>query len=118
MDKKTFGQLGEKKAEAFLMEKGYEILDRNFLKRSGEIDLIVFDPFEQEYVFVEVKTRKSNLYGYPEEFVDDEKLEKISSTAEIWLDLNGKAEANWRIDIIAISKQGFNFEIHHLENVI
>ena len=54
MDNKLLGKKGEQKAVEFLKEKGYQIIEQNFLKRMGEIDIIAFDPKYKEYVFIEV----------------------------------------------------------------
>ena len=117
MDKKSFGKKGELKAAEFLKNKGYSILSSNYIKRSGEIDIIAFDPKHDEYVFVEVKTRKDHYFGYPEDAVDDEKLEKIAVTAESWLAENSLDDSEWRIDIISIEWSDKHPEIEHIENV-
>lgn len=117
MDKKLFGAAGESKAKEYLINKGYNIIQANYLKRSGEIDIIAFDPKYNEYVFVEVKTRSNNSFGYPEEAVDDEKISKIAETAENWLADNDIDDSEWRIDIISIEWRGEKIEIDHLENV-
>ena len=44
MDRKEFGKKGELKAVEFLKEKGFKIIETNYLKRAGEIDIIAFDP--------------------------------------------------------------------------
>ena len=67
MDKRTLGKLGESKAVEFLKEKGYKIIEKNYLKRTGEIDIIAFDPEYKEYVFTEVKKRTNLSFVYHEE---------------------------------------------------
>lgn len=101
MDRKKTGKLGEELAEAFLLKKGYEIIGKNYLKRSGEIDLIAWDKKEDELVFVEVKTRRNKAFGSPEEAVTLDKLAKMEKTAESWLEEN-RENSPWRIDIVAI----------------
>lgn len=113
MDKKEIGKKGEERALGFLKQKGYKILEQNYHKRSGEIDIIAFDPHYGEYVFVEVKTRKNNDYGYPEEFVDWKKIEKITATGEIWLAEKQIQNPEWRIDCIGIVGD----QIDYLENI-
>jgi len=117
MDKKLFGAQGESRAKEYLINKGYKIIQSNYLKRTGEIDIIAFDPKYNEYVFVEVKTRSNKSFGYPEEAVDDEKLSKIAETAESWLADNDIDDSEWRIDIISIEWKGGKPEITHLENI-
>ena len=61
--KQQLGKIGENLASEYLEKQGYLILERNFACRQGEIDIIAKD--EKEFVFVEVKTRKSLKFGYP-----------------------------------------------------
>lgn len=66
----------------FLKNQGYEILDRNFRCKFGEIDIVAK---EQEYlVFVEVKHRKNYRFGYPQEAVDRRKQHKIRKTSDYY----------------------------------
>ncbi len=117
MSKQSFGKKGEVKAINHLESKGYQILERNFHKRSGEIDIICFDPKFKEYVFVEVKTRRNINLGYPEEFVDQKKINKIITTAELWFEKKNIDEPEWRIDIVSIEWSEKEFKIRHLENI-
>lgn len=61
------GKQGELIAEVFLKNQGYRIRDKNYLEKSGEIDLIVEKG--QYIIFVEVKFRNNLDYGYPREAV-------------------------------------------------
>jgi putative endonuclease len=61
--RQTFGRVGERLAAQALRERGYRILEQNFRCRYGEIDLVAEDA--QDLVFVEVKTRRGDLYGLP-----------------------------------------------------
>ncbi len=117
MNKQETGKKGEDMAVDYLAKEGYDILDRNYLKRQGEIDIIAFDPKFKEIVFVEVKTRKDSKFGYPEEFVSNRKIEKIETTGNIWLDENNKIDTFWRIDIIAIELDYNPPKIEHLKNI-
>ena len=58
------GKEGEEKAVAFLQEKGYVILEKNYRSGRAEVDIIA--GFKDIIVFVEVKTRSSYVFGYPE----------------------------------------------------
>lgn len=102
--------------ESYLKKLGYQILDRNYQKKTGEIDLIAEDPEKNEIVFIEVKTRKSGKYGYPEEAVNQRKLKKIEKTALFWLNERAKPNRLWRIDILAVEIQK-KVQITHLKNV-
>lgn len=116
MDHKKLGKVGESLVEDYLIKKGYLILDNNYLKRVGEIDLVTFDPQKKEIAFIEVKTRRTKTFGHPEEAVTKNKLLKIEKAALSWLDENKKFEEPWRIDILSVE---FKKEpvIIHLENV-
>jgi len=114
---KNFGKKGELEAEEFLKAKGYRIIENNYLKRVGEIDIITFDPKYEEYVFVEVKTRKNLNFGYPEEAVTPQKINKIIKTAENWFDNEKINNPEWRIDIISIDWSEKKPKIEHIENI-
>ena len=117
MNRRSLGKHGEEKAIEFLKEKGYEIIETNYLKRSGEIDIIAFDPKYREYVFVEVKTRQSTRFGYPEEAVNKNKINKIEKTAESWLMEKEKVDVEWRVDIISIELTDKKLQIRHIQNI-
>lgn len=94
------GAEAEERAAAYLLAQGYKILERNYRHGKGEIDLICWKkPF---VVFVEVKYRKNNSFGYPEEFVDRRKLEMVKKTAVLYV-LQKKYEGPVRYDVIAIT---------------
>lgn len=107
------GNYGESKACEFLIANGYEVVERNFRAGRAEVDIIAKLP--DTFVFIEVKTRKSIAYGYPEEFVDERKIELIHAAAETYCDAN-----NWRghirFDIIAIVKNNQGVELEHFED--
>lgn len=117
MDPKTLGKEGEKKAIEFLTRQGYQIIEKNYRKRTGEIDIIAFDPSQSEIVFIEVKTRRSLNFGYPEESVNNKKIKKIIETAEQWLEDKKSSGKEWRIDIISIEWQKEIPTIDHFKNI-
>ena len=107
------GNEGEDLAVAFLEQKGFTVLERNYRYKRSEIDLIV--KRENWLVFIEVKTRTSTAFGYPEEFVDAHKKKMIFQGA-----LNYMIEEDWqgnvRYDIVAIHFRADQPEIHHIED--
>lgn len=113
--RRLFGDSAEQTAEQFLIKKGYVILDRQFLTRVGEIDLIARQG--DEVVFVEVKARHTDAFGYPEASVTPTKLRKIAKTALLYLRLKQLEESNFRIDVIAIEHQFSPPRITHFEGV-
>jgi putative endonuclease len=115
MHKKELGSKGEKMASDYLEGIGYRVLDKNFRKREGEIDLIAEK--DGEIAFIEVKTRGGGGFGYPEEAVDDEKIEKMTDVANLWLEEKEKLDNSWRIDIIAIELDSGTPKITHIKNI-
>ena len=101
--RRLFGDASEQLAETYLAARGYKILDRQFLTRLGEIDLVA--EVGNEIVFVEVKARHTDEFGYPEAAVTKAKLRKIGHTAEIYLRLKGLTERPFRVDVVAIEYQ-------------
>ncbi len=91
---------GERTAEQHLISLGYRILARNWRWRKGEMDLIAEQ--RQEIVFVEVKARRSQTYGSPEESITRAKREKLIQTAYAYLNSTNRQDSEWRIDVIAI----------------
>ncbi len=101
---KTLGNIGEAKAENYLLDHGCKIICRNYRRRFGEIDLIYFD--HDTLVFAEVKSRTTNRYGKPAEAVTPHKVRKILTTATQFLQEHPCYQtAPVRFDIISISKQ-------------
>lgn len=113
--RRKIGNAGELIAENFLLKKGYRILDRQFLTRLGEIDLVAKDG--NEVVFVEVKARYGTAFGHPEESVTKTKLRKIANTAELYVRMKGISNAPYRIDVIGIRLDKNPPEVTHLEGV-
>src|SRR5205807_6725350 len=76
------GRTGERLAAEELLRQGYRIVQQNFRCKHGEIDLIAED--EHDLIFVEVKTRRGNAYGLPEEAVTARKRQKIIQVASYY----------------------------------
>ena len=102
MENRDFGMRGEEMACEFLEGKGYGILQRNYRKRGGEIDIVALDPKSGETVFVEVKSRRNRAFGAPEEAVDERKVAKMADTAQHWLAEHGREKAEWRLDLLIL----------------
>lgn len=98
--RKIFGDNAEALAARHLIAKGMRILARQFRTRYGEIDLIAEDG--SEIVFVEVKARKTNDFGYPEESVTAAKLKKIARCAAMYLRQQRLDDQPHRVDVVAI----------------
>lgn len=112
---RAIGRLAENLAAEALIKKGFEILERNFFNRFGEIDIIAKD--KDILVFVEVKAKKGVEFGMPEEMVNARKLNKVRHMATIYM----KGESvPCRIDVVAIVLSDTNglVRLNHYENVV
>ncbi|GCE13190.1 YraN family protein [Tengunoibacter tsumagoiensis] len=98
--KQGLGRTGERLAAEQIERQGYIILERNFRCGYGEIDLVAEEG--NELVFVEVKTRRGQAYGLPEEAVTLRKQRKLRQVANAYLDLHACFERDWRIDVVAV----------------
>lgn len=98
--KKLLGKKGEDLAVEFLIRKGYKIIERNFSKRYGEIDIVAKDG--DTLVFIEVKTRTSNTFGSPLEAVTHWKIKSLVKTANFYKLRHPQLPDDMRIDVVAI----------------
>lgn len=94
------GRAGEAAAEAILLSRGLEIDGTNFRVREGEIDVICRSG--DQFVFVEVKTRRTGTFGIPEESLSPVKAGRLITAAQAYLEQLGQPDADWRIDLLAI----------------
>lgn len=97
---KRIGNTGEKIAAEYLINKGYQLLEKNFNVVYGEIDLIALE--DDIVVFVEVKTRTSDTFGRPEDSITSAKIERLQNAALMWLQAHPDAPDDWRVDVIGI----------------
>ena len=93
------GRRGEELAAAFLQTKGFSIIEKNWLCRAGEIDVIA--KRGSEVRFVEVKTRFSTTYGYPEEAVTATKRRHLAKAIQWWLSIH-PVPIHYQLDVISI----------------
>ena len=100
------GPLGESWAKTYLERRGYRILEMNFHCVLGEIDLVAEEA--GELVFVEVKTRRSTAFGYPEEQLSSSKKRRLVKLAQWYLKRYRRKERPARFDVVAIlmTKEG------------
>jgi len=108
------GREGEKLAEAYLRDRGYQILETNWRYKKAEIDLIVKK--NEVLIFVEVKTRSSYFRGNPEDQVNIKKMKFMAEAAPVYMEEIGH---DWeiRFDIIGILKTQEGTQTNHLKDV-
>ena len=98
------GKLGEDVAERYLRNKGFEILERNYTKKWGEIDIVAKK--SKKIHFVEVKTIKDNggeVTVAPEENIHEKKLARIYRAADTYLaERNVDEKIDWQVDAVTI----------------
>ncbi len=118
MKKSETGKIGEDIACEFLSKKGYRIIERNYHKPWGEIDIVVKHP-NGTLVFVEVKTmRKGSLQ--PEDQMSGAKIRKLQRTSALFANERTdllREKRGWQIDLVAITMEEEKFAIRHYENV-
>ena len=98
--RKRTGELGEKAAAEHLIKQGYVILQTNYRCSSGEIDIVARE--EDSLAFVEVRTKRSQNFGTPEESITPTKQAKLVELADIYLQEHGNPDQPWRIDVVAV----------------
>ena len=116
--RQSLGRWGENLAADYLIQKGYQIIERNIRNSYREIDLVVRDG--ALVVFVEVKTRSTDSYGFPEASITPKKCEHLIATALAYIQASLINNPEWRIDVIAIRKLNSSqqHEIIHFKNAI
>jgi len=110
----NLGPFGETIAAEYLRKHGFQILERNYRSRFGEIDIIAEDG--QYIVFAEVKTRQMSPLAQPEEAVTPGKQKKIAKTALLYLQQN-PTRLQPRFDVIGIITAGTGSAVQSLHHV-
>lgn len=100
----SVGKFGEDLAAQYLADAGYEVIDRNWKCKLGELDIIckLKQGREKILVFVEVKTKGGAGWGSPEEMVDKRKQQKLILVAQEYLRQHQLKKAAFRFDIVAV----------------
>ena len=115
--RRRLGTTGERIAEAYLVARGYRIIDRNIRTPFGEIDLIARN--DHCIIFIEVKTRRSLRYGLPEQAITRRKVATLVHCATLYLQSHPDLDGDWQIDVIAIRHTpSLAPEIHHIEDAV
>lgn len=128
------GKKGEDVAVEYFKRQGYQILERNFRKHYGEIDIIAIDPGKRSsstqfgstgvtlekneavLVFIEVKTRTSNQFGTPFEAITPWKMRPLLKTAQLYAASHKNLPEAMRMDAIAVILDN-DLELKDLEHI-
>lgn len=109
------GKWGEEVASAYLEQKGYRIVERDWKSGHRDIDLIAIS--ETFIVFVEVKTRSNRDFGEPYEAIDKQKLRNLRSAIHHYI-CSRRPNRRPRLDVISIvMTDPIRPEIEHFEDI-
>ncbi len=100
LGRNELGAYGETAAESELLKRGYQIIERDYRCKLGEIDIVARDA--GEIVIVEVKTRSSRSHGDPQDSVTRRKASKLIALGMNYLAERQISDAQWRIDVVAV----------------
>ncbi len=107
------GKEGELQALNYLKKNGYQILEKNYRYLKAEVDIIAKKG--TVLVAVEVKTRSTDFFGNPQDFVNQKKIQLLLSAIDYYVNKKD-LDVEVRFDIIAILKKRNKFEIEHIED--
>lgn len=109
------GKWGEELAAKYLEQKGYVIRDRDWRQGKLDLDIVAVADDGETVVFVEVKARKTNSFGQPEQAVDAKKIKRLARAADSYVKSLG-VSAPLRFDIVSII--GDQKEAQTIEHIV
>jgi putative endonuclease len=98
--KVKLGRQGEELATQALAGRGYEIVTRNWHCQAGEVDVVARR--DDAFYFFEVRTRRGQVYGTPEESITPAKQQRMIDVALTYLGENALDDVDWRIGFVAV----------------
>lgn len=101
----VIGTFGESRVADFALQRGDEVIERNWRVREGEIDIVTMDR-DGIFRFIEVKTRSSVAFGHPFDAITAEKLQRMQRLAMGWLVTHGYFGCEFQIDIASVLLHG------------
>ncbi|OSY88811.1 hypothetical protein WH52_03855 [Tenacibaculum holothuriorum] len=107
------GKQGELLAIEYLIENGYSIVEKNYRFQKAEIDIIAQK--NNVLAVLEVKTRSTDYFGNPQDFVNPKKIKLLVSAIDNYV-IENDLDVEIRFDIIAIIKNKNVFQIEHLKD--
>lgn len=106
------GNLGEVLASEYLTNQGYIILDKNWRYLKAEIDIVALK--NNTLAIVEVKTRSTDFFGNPEEFITKSKIKLLITAADAYVQKKN-LDVHVRFDVIAIVKNNKQTQLEHIK---
>ncbi|MFA9370655.1 MAG: YraN family protein [Labilibaculum antarcticum] len=107
------GKLGEDVAAKHLLEKGYKILDRNWIYQKKELDIVALK--DDVLVVVEVKSRSTDYFEHPADAITLSKIKHLVNATQGYVD-SKEIEQEVRFDVISVIKRDSKFVIEHIED--
>jgi putative endonuclease len=116
--RKRLGDAGEEIAARELVRRGYVVRERNWRCPEGELDIVAEQG--EALVFVEVRTRRGDRFGTPEESITLAKRAHLIAAAQAYLQAHSLQDRDWRIDVVAVemSDRGQLQRVDVIENAI
>ncbi|NNK71598.1 MAG: DUF91 domain-containing protein [Flavobacteriaceae bacterium] len=111
--KYKFGEKGELLAVDHLLDKGYEILERNYRFQKAEVDILA--RMKNTLAVIEVKARSSTSFGEPQDFVKPKQIKNLVKAVDQYI-MENDLDVEVRFDIIAIIKTAEGSRLEHLKD--
>lgn len=109
------GKAGEDVALTYLEKKKFKIIEKGFRFLRGEIDLIALEG--ETIVFIEVKTRKSTEFGYPEESITPAKRHQLRRVAQGYLLRKNIQDVECRFDVLSVTYDELKgYTVNHIRD--
>jgi len=108
------GIAGEEAALKFLKKNNFRIVEQGFCFLRGEIDIIAYD--RKTLVFLEVKSRRSHKFGFPEEALTPAKQKQLRKVALGYCSLHNIQDVECRFDVISLSYDEKGYSVSHIKN--
>ena len=112
-DHNELGKIGEQIAANYLLGRGYDILERNFYFDKAEIDIIALKG--KILAIVEVKTRNTDLFGNPQDFITKRKIKHLVKAANEFV-ISNDLDIEVRFDVIAVLKNESKEQVEHFKD--
>lgn len=110
------GKWGEDEAQSYLQARGYVLMERDWHSGKRDIDLIMKSPDGTQLVFIEVKTRTSDVISSPSDAIDVKKIRNIGLAANNYIKMHN-IDSGMRFDVITIvGTSAKNMRLEHIED--
>lgn len=116
MNRAETGKRGEECAREYLEQRGYAVVERNVKTRYSELDIVACKG--QDLVFAEVRTKRGEWFGSPEDTISRKKIERLKRGALAYVTWKSGA-LRWRIDVLCVVLDAFGnaSRVDHYESI-